>query len=79
LEPVKGEGKQLPGREVEARQPNLGLGVEVLGQVPEAMGTSQTVPPGGTGNPIEMCWRRCLWQFDQGVEGHQRTTEQVEQ
>jgi hypothetical protein len=79
LEPVKDEGVQLTGREVEARQPSLGLGVEVLGQLPEAMGTSQKVPPGGAGYPIEMRRRRCLWQFDQGVEGHQRTTEQGEQ
>jgi hypothetical protein len=76
---VEDKGEQVIGGEVETRQPSLGLGIEVLGQLPEAMGTSQTVPSGGAGHPIEMRRRRRLGQFDQGVEGYQRTTEQLEQ
>lgn len=53
--------------------------VEVLCQLPEPIGTPQTVPPGRTGHPTEMHRHRYLWQLDQGVEGHRTTTEQVEQ
>jgi len=51
----------------------------MLGQLQEPMGTSQTVLPGGVAYPIAMRRHTCLREFDQGAEGHQRTTEHVEQ
>jgi len=38
LEPVEDEGHQLLTCEMEVRHADLGLGIQVLGQPPEAMG-----------------------------------------
>jgi hypothetical protein len=76
---VKGEGEQLIGPEVEARQPNLGLGIQMLGQLPEPVGTFQTAPLGAARDPMEMDWRRRLRQLAQRLDSHQATKQQTEQ
>ena len=79
LKPMEDEGEQLLGPEVETRQPDFGLGVEVLGQLPEAMGTFHTVPLGVARDPVEMSWRRRVRQLAQRLDSHQAADQQIEQ
>jgi hypothetical protein len=76
---VEDEGEQLIGPEVEARHPNLGLGIQVLGQLPEAMGTSQAVPLDGTQRPIEVIGYWSLWQLSQRSDSHHPAKEHIKQ
>ena len=65
--------------EVETRQPNLGLGIQVLGQLPKTMGTSQAVLLDGTQGPIEVIGYWSLWQLSQRSNFHHPAQEHIKQ
>jgi len=79
LQPVEQEGEELRGPKVEPGLPQLDLGVEMLGQQPEAMRPGQAAVLDGVRNALEVFRCCAVGEQSQWVQGDQSAGQQVEQ
>ena len=79
LQPMEQKGEELRSAKVEPGLSELDLGVELLGQQPELVGTRQAAVLDWVGNALEM-FRRCAVRVvSQWVQGDQSAGQQVQQ
>jgi hypothetical protein len=76
---VKQEGEELRGCKGKPGLSDLDLGVELLGQQPETVGTRQAATLDWVRNALEMFRWRAVRERSQWVQGYQSTGQQIEQ
>jgi hypothetical protein len=76
---VKQEGEELRGSKGKPGLPDLDLGVELLGQQPETVGTRQAATLDWVRNALDMFRWRAVRKRSQWVKGYQSTGQQIQQ
>jgi hypothetical protein len=76
---VEQEGEELRSSKVEPGLSDFDLGIELLGQQPEMVGTRQTTALDWVRNALKMFRWRAVRERGQWVQGYQSAGQQVQQ
>ena len=79
LQPMEHEGEELRSPKVEPGLSDLDLGVELLGQQPEMVGTRQAAALDWVRDALEMFRWRAVREPGQWIQGQQLAGQQVQQ